>query len=87
MPGGPLHHRRTLIDHPWADRRVDEGDALGDEPPGAGGARRRDQVGGALRPHPVGRTIGLGSPRVDARWERGQLVDHDIRPRGADRGG
>ena len=60
---------------------VGEHDALGDEAPRAGLVGGGDEVAGALAAQPVReREVALDRPRVQAAGDRGELVDHGLRP-------
>ena len=71
--------RLLVLDH-LALRRVDEGDALGDEAADTGLARRFDQVVTALGARSVGRPV-VDLPRVVLAGKAGELADHDLRRR------
>ena len=63
------------------------GVALGDEPAGTGGLRRREQDVRALGPQPVGLgEVALEVAQIERLRERGQLMEDHLRPRRADRG-
>ena len=59
-------------------RRVDEGDALGDEAPDSGRSRSLDQVVAALGPRPVGGPV-VDLAGVVLAGKAGELTDHDLR--------
>ena len=76
--------RLLVLDH-LALRRVDEGDALGDEAADPGLASGLDQVVAALGARSVGRPV-VDLPRVVLAGKAGELADHDLRRRIPHRG-
>ena len=83
-PGRVVPERVVLALQPLARGRIGERDALGDDPAGAGGDRRGDQVARALRADAVVARLPA-PPSCAGRFRRqvGQLVHDDVRLRRA----
>ena len=84
-PGAVDVERRVLVLDPVALRRVEEGDALGDEPAGPGRPRRGDQVAGRPRCGPGWSPRGSSCLGLNPLGQGGQRVDDDLGLGGRDR--